>query len=295
MPFQRFQEETLTIVAADGRKLSARWWAGINASKYSVVFIPALAAPQGYLRWFAAYLAAQGWGVLTFDYRGIGASKDAQFDFTVTLDDWVNLDITASVAEVRRRTGTQFLGVIAHSVGGQLLGQSPVREYIDGALLISAQRGVPKLFQGMARMRTHYAYMVFPLLIRIFGYLPVTKYTLPQACPNQVLLQWIRWGRIGVFTDVNGENVEPRFADYKSPLITITISDDDYAPGAAVEALARLYVKATVRHEIISPQNYGLEKMGHFGFFHRRAPQKLWSQVEGWLKQLVLEADLTKS
>ncbi|MFM6517834.1 MAG: alpha/beta fold hydrolase, partial [Microcystis panniformis] len=97
-----------------------------------------MAAPQGYLRWFAAYLAAQGWGVLTFDYRGIGTSKDEQFDSTVTIDDWVNLDIPAAVSEVKRRTKTQFLAVIAHSVGGQLLGQSPVRQDIDGALFISS-------------------------------------------------------------------------------------------------------------------------------------------------------------
>lgn len=106
----------------------------------------------------------------------------------------------------------------------------------------------------------------------------------------------MRWGRTGLLTDANGVNVEPRFADYKSPLITITISDDDYyASAASVEALARLYVGATVRHEIISPQNYGIESIGHFGFFHRRAPQMLWSQAEEWLRQLVVEADLTKS
>lgn len=295
MPSQRFQEQNITIVAADGRKLSARWWAGTKASDRSLVFIPALAAPQGYLRWFATYLAAQGWGVLTFDYRGIGASKDSPLDSVVTLDDWVNLDIPSAVAEVKQRTGTQFLGVIAHSVGGQLLGQSPVRQCIDGALFISAQRGIPKLFKGMARLQIHYAYTLFPILIRIFGELPISKFTLPQECPSSVLLQWIRWGQTGVLTDANGMNVEPRFADYESLLMTITISDDYYASAASVEALAHLYVGATVRHEIISPHDYGLESIGHFGFFHRRAPQMLWFQVEEWMRQLSLEVDLTKS
>lgn len=296
MPSRRFSEENVTIVTADGRQLSARWWLGTEASEHSVIFLPALAAPQIYLRWFAAYLATQGWGVLTFDYRGIGASKNAQLDSLVTFDDWVNLDIPAVVAEVKQRTGTKFLGVIAHSIGGHLLGQSPVRQCIDGALFISAQRGIPNLFKGMARLRIHYAYTLFPIFIRLFKELPVSKYTLPQGCPSLVLLQWMRWGRTGVITDANGVNVEPQFADYKSPLVTITISDDDYyASAASVEALARLYVGATVRHEIISPQNYGLESIGHFGFFHRRAPQRLWSQAEEWLRQLVVEADSTKS
>jgi predicted alpha/beta hydrolase len=111
--------------------------------------LPGMAAPQGYSALVAAYLLRQGWGVLTFDYRGIGTSKDEQFDSTVTIDDWVNLDVPAAVSEVKRQTKTQFLAVIAHSVGGQLLGQSPVRQDIDGALFISSQRA-PKLFQGMA-------------------------------------------------------------------------------------------------------------------------------------------------
>ena len=280
MPSRRFREENITIVAADGRNLSARWWSGAKASEQSVLFLPAIGAPQIYLRSFAAYLAAQGWGVLTFDYRGIGGSKDASVDFLVTADDWINLDIPAAVAEVKRRTRSKFLGAIAHSIGGQLLGQSPVRQFIDGALFISSQRGIPKLFQAKARLRIHYAYTFFPIFIRIFGYLPVSKFTLPQPCPSEVLLQWIRWGRTGVFTDVNGVNVEARFADYKSPLITVTISDDDYyASAASVEALAHLYVGTKVRHEMISPQDYGLESIGHFGFFHRRAPQMLWSQT----------------
>ena len=296
MKLQKFREETITIVAADGRKLSARWWLGKNASERSVIFLPGMAAPQGYLRWFAAYLAAQGWGVLTFDYRGIGTSKDVQFDSTITIDDWVNLDIPAAVSEVKHRTKTQFLAVIAHSVGGQLLGQSPVRQDIDAALFISAQRGIPKLFKGMARMRIHYAYTIFPILIRIFGKLPISQWTLPQDCPSNVLLEWMRWGRTGIFTDVQGVNVELRFADYKGPLITIIIADDrDYASAASVEALASLYLGAKIRQEKIVPQDYGLDTIGHFGFFHRRAPQSLWSQAEEWLRQLHFEADLAKS
>jgi predicted alpha/beta hydrolase len=293
---QRFPSEKITIVAADGRKLSARWLQGENAYERSVFFIPAFAAPQVYLQCFAAYLAQQGWGVMTFDYRGIGASKDERLDSSVTIDDWVNLDIPAVVYEIKRRTQTLFLGAIAHSVGGQLLGQSPVRQCIDGALFISSQRGIPKLFEGMARLRIHYAYTVFPILIRIFGNLPISKFTLPQQCPSQALLQWIGWGRTGVFTDINGVNIEQRFADYKRSLITITIADDlDYASAASVEALANLYLEANIRQEKIVPQDYGLDTVGHFGFFHRQAPQSLWSQAEAWLRQLHVEADVAKS
>ncbi|AFY47235.1 putative alpha/beta hydrolase [Nostoc sp. PCC 7524] len=290
MPLLRASEENFTIVTSDNRKLSARWWSGAEASERSVVFLSAFAAPQIYLRWFAAYLAAQGWGVLTFDYRGIGGSKDAgvELDSQTTFDDWVNLDIPAAIAEVRQRTKTKFLGVIAHSIGGQLLGQSLACKSIDGALFISSQRLMPELFKGKARLRIHYAYTLFPVFIQIFGHLPISKFTLPQECPKQILLQGIRWGQSGLITDASGVNIESRFAEYKRPLIMITISDDDYyASPASVEALAKLYAGAKIRHKIITPQDYGLEKIGHFGFFNRHVPKELWCQAEEWLRELI--------
>lgn len=283
----RIPVESFPLAASDGRQLAARWRPGTEASTRSLVILSALGAPQAYLSWFAMYLARQGWGVLTFDYRGIGQSRQPDLDSHVTADDWVNLDLPAAFAAVQHRTNAAFTGVIAHSVGGQLLGQSPIRSSIDGALFISAQRGMPYLFEGRSRLRIHYAYTLFPLLIRLFGELPVAKWTLPQPCPAQALLQWMRWGRTGSITDCHGNSMESRFADYRGPLTTVVIADDqDYASPASVAALARLYTHAILTESTVSPQDYGLSSLGHFGLFHRHAPRALWDQMEGELRQM---------
>lgn len=267
--------------------LSARWWQGTQAAERSVVFVPALAAPQEYLHFFAGYLAQRGWGALTFDYRSAGSSRDATADPSVTLDDWANLDLPAAVSEAQRRANPKFLAAVAHSIGGQLLGQSPIRHDVNGALFIAAQRGIPKLYKGVGRLRVEYAYALFPTLIRLFGRLPVSSLTLPAACSGQAVRQWVRWGRGGVFTDSSGVNVESRFADYRGPLTAVTIADDEYyAPAEAVEALTRMYRNAEVKREVIRPQDYGVETIGHFGFFHRRAPRELWDQAETWLREM---------
>lgn len=283
--------EPLTIVAADGRALAARWWSGAQASTRCVIFLPGLAAPQAYFRSVAGYLAHKGWGVLSFDYRSVGGSRDAASDRTVTLDDWVNQDLPAAEAEARRRSGTKFLAVIAHSIGGQLFGQSEIRHTIDAALFISAQRGIPRLYSGRSRVRIEYAYLSFSVLIHALGYLPVSKATLPETCSGQALLQWISWGRKATFTDTHGVNVERRFADYSGPLTAITIADDDdYAPARAVEALTSLYTGARVRREVIQPKDFSVNSLGHFGFFHPRAPRKLWAQTELWLRTMEEDA-----
>jgi len=279
--------EKITLEAADGRQLSARWWPGTQAAQRSAVFIPALAAPQEYLHFFASFLAQRGWGVLIFDYRSVGGSRDAASDSSVTLDDWANLDLPAAVAEVKRRADPKFLAAVAHSIGGQLLGQSPIRHDVNGALFIAAQRGVPKFYKGVGRLRIEYAYAIFPILIRLFGRLPISSVTLPDACSGQAVRQWVRWGRSGVFTDGDGANVESRFAEFSGPLTAVAIADDEhYAPAEAVEALTRMYQNAELRREIIRPQDYGVERIGHFGFFHRRAPRELWDQGETWLREM---------
>jgi predicted alpha/beta hydrolase len=279
--------QKIAIEAADGRQLSARWWPGTHAAQRSVVFIPALAAPQEYLHFFASYLAQRGWGVLTFDYRSVGASRDADADSSVTLDDWVNLDLPGAISEVKRRASPKFLAAIAHSIGGQLLGQSAIRHDVNGALFIAAQRGIPKFYKGGGRLRIEYAYSVFPILIRLLGRMPVSSFTFPDACSGQAVRQWVRWGRSGVFTDNDGVNVESRFVEYRGPLTAVTVADDEhYAPAESVEALTRMYQNAELRREIIRPQDYGVETIGHFGFFHRRAPRELWDQGETWLREM---------
>jgi predicted alpha/beta hydrolase len=283
--------QKIALEAADGRRLSARWWPGAQAAERSVVFIPALAAPQEYLHFFASHLAQRGWGVLTFDYRSVGASRDAASDSSVTLDDWANLDLASAVSEVKRRANPAFLAAIAHSIGGQLLGQSPVRHQVQGALFIAAQRGIPRLYKGIGRLRVEYAYIVFPLLIRLLGRLPISSVTLPDACSSRAVRQWIRWGRSGVFTDSSGANVEARFVEYRGPLTAVAIADDEYyAPAAAIEALTQLYQNAELRREVIRPRDYGVKAIGHFGFFHRRAPRELWVLAETWLRDLETQA-----
>ncbi len=224
---------------------------------------------------------------MTFDYRSVGSSRDAAADSAVTLDDWANLDLPAAVFEVKRRADPRFLAVIAHSIGGQLLGQSPIRHEVNGALFIAAQRGIPNFYKGIGRLRVEYAYTIFPILIRILGRLPVSSFTLPDACSGRAVRQWVEWGRGGVFTDIRGADVESRFEEYRGSLTAVTIADDEYyAPAEAVEALTRMYRNAELRREILRPQDYSVQTIGHFGFFHRRAPRDLWERCEKWLREL---------
>jgi len=38
------------------------------------------------------------------------------------------------------------------------------------------------------------------------------------------------------------------------------------------------------------PDEVGLERLGHFGLFHPRAPRALWEKAESWLRRLEAES-----
>jgi predicted alpha/beta hydrolase len=93
------------LTAADGRWLSARWFepAGQPARAVAVVNA-ATGVPQRFYRHFALWLAARGYAVLTYDYRGIGESRQGPLRAeTARMRDWALLDMPAALAEAARR------------------------------------------------------------------------------------------------------------------------------------------------------------------------------------------------
>jgi predicted alpha/beta hydrolase len=93
------------LTAADGRRLAARWFepAGQPARAVAVVNA-ATGVPQRFYRHFALWLAARGYAVLTYDYRGIGESRQGPLRAeTARMRDWALLDMPAALAEAERR------------------------------------------------------------------------------------------------------------------------------------------------------------------------------------------------
>lgn len=113
------------LTAADGRRLAARWFepAGQPARAVAVVNA-ATGVPQRFYRHFALWLAARGYAVLTYDYRGIGESRQGPLRAeTARMRDWALLDMPAALAEAARRRagGTpdgRAAGPSLHHAGG---------------------------------------------------------------------------------------------------------------------------------------------------------------------------------
>ena len=64
-----------TFVAADGFDLHGKLWSPVDQAHTALLINPATGVAAKYYSRYASYLAAAGFLVLTYDYRGIGASK----------------------------------------------------------------------------------------------------------------------------------------------------------------------------------------------------------------------------
>ena len=67
--------DDITVPAADGYKLAATLFLPRGAKRHAVLINSATATPRKIYRGFAGYLAHRGCAVLTYDYRGIGGSR----------------------------------------------------------------------------------------------------------------------------------------------------------------------------------------------------------------------------
>ena len=105
--------DDITFPAVDGYALGATLFLPRGAKQHAVLINSATAVPRKIYRKFAGYLARRGFAVLTYDYRGIGDSRQRALvgynqpkslvGFKATMVDWAALDVTAAVGWMRER------------------------------------------------------------------------------------------------------------------------------------------------------------------------------------------------
>ena len=174
-----------------------------GAKRQAVLINSATAVPRKLYRGFAGYLAGRGCAVLTYDYRGIGGSRQKAMTgynrpkslvgFKASMSDWAAQDVTAAVSWMRERYKALPFAYVGHSFGGQALGLLPNNSEISRALFIAAQAGYWKLMTVPERYRV-YAILNFVgvPLTRSLGYLP-GKAGLGIDLPKDAFLQWVGW------------------------------------------------------------------------------------------------------
>lgn len=275
-----------TVAAGDGYPLSAHTFGDAHAARAAVLVVPAMGVEQQYYAAFAHWLAARGYFVVTFDYRGIGRSRHGSLrQLNADVLTWAEQDTGAMVAFLRERAGGRPLLWVGHSLGGQILPLVPGHEHVKAMVTVAAGSGYWRDYApGLKRVVPLLWFVIVPLSIPLAGYFPGRMLRMIGDLPAGVMRQWRSWCLDPDYLfGVMPAAVRELYAALKLPLLSLSFADDEYLSERNIQSLHGFYAGAARDMRRISPADIGVAGIGHFGFFRRRFEASLWPRAGDWL------------
>jgi predicted alpha/beta hydrolase len=270
------------VTTGDGEPLATRFFAPPAAPRGAVLIGPAMGTPQDFYRALAEWLAGQGYLCATFDYRGTGLSRRGGLrGFKADLFDWARFDCAAMVDETARRAPGAPLYWIGHSLGGQILALVPNRDRVAKAITIATGSGYWRENSPQIRPMAWWLWFcVVPIALRLWGYFPGKALRKVGDLPLGVMAQWRRWCLDREYSvGAEGAAVRAEYASVRTPIVSLSFADDEMMSLANTESIHGFYSGAPRKMRRIAPQEIGVPRIGHFGFFRPRFEAALWRPV----------------
>ncbi|MFN4208908.1 MAG: alpha/beta fold hydrolase [Agrobacterium albertimagni] len=278
------------LTAADEVRLTGHWWRPAEPTPTTTVIInPATGVHARYYHRYAAYLAANGFAVLTYDYRGIGLSRPESLDgSTFTWRQWGEKDFDAALRHALDQDRSGRVLVVGHSIGGFLPGYSSAVGRVSAMLSVGGQYGYWGDYTPTRRLQLFLKWHVaMPAITFALGHFPGKRLGWLEDLPQGVAYGWgLQQGRAeqGLSREA-AEVMCDRFATATGPILSVTMSDDEFATPKAISRAMRYYRSAMVTKVLLTPHDLGFAKVGHFDLFHARHQTGFWRQSLDFLRE----------
>jgi len=282
--------------ASDGYAIGGFLWRNPapGAGKQPVVIINAATSVTcGYYTRFAAFLCEQGFDVLTYDYRGIGLSRPRSLRrFPASWIDWGKLDFEAVLLHAKGSFPGQPIDVVAHSIGGFIIGFAPSNHLIRRIVTMGAQHAYWRDYAPRSRYRMLVKWhLVMPLLTAVVGYFPGRILGWLEDTPSGVVRDWSRAQRRfeDGYRSLTSKHAEAKalmqqFSAVTAPTLALSVTDDDFGTVPAIERVLAYFTGSPATHLRISPESIAQAAIGHFAFFSGRHEKTLWPIPLEWLR-----------
>lgn len=278
----------LVLPAKDGYPLSAhRFDPSTQPAKGVILIAPAMAVVQAFYAPFAQFLASQGYRVWTFDYRGTGASLQGSMrGAQASLSDWIHKDYDAILCHANDQDAGLPIFAIGHSFGGQVAPLLPSRERLQGLITIASGSGAMRHNTASTRRAAPLLwYLLAPLLCPLFGYFPGAKIGVIGDVPSGAIMQWRRWCLSPDYLLTGEQGARAAYASARYPVLGLAFADDELLLEQGVRFLHQAYQQSQPDYRVLQAQQFGLKRIGHFGFFKGQHAAALWPMIPQWLAQ----------
>lgn len=234
---------------------------------------------QAYYRPLAEWLAREGFVAATFDYRGIGLSRPPRLrDVRADILDWARLDCAAMIDALAARAPGVPITWVGHSLGGQILPFVPNRERVAKAVAVASGSGYWREHDApMRRQAWLLWFVVAPAALALCGYFPGRRLRIVGDLPAGVMRQWRRWCLDPDYAmGAEGDRARAQYAAVRTPIASLSFHDDEFMSERNTESLLGFYANAPKAVKRLRPEDAGVPRIGHFGFFRAAFEATLW-------------------
>lgn len=258
-----------TINTTGGHQISFSEFVGSSPAKASILIASATGVKKEYYQKFAEFLCQENFNVYTFDYTGIGDSRQGSIKKNkASASSWAQNDLDAAIKLVKGTHIDTKLILMGHSIGGQLIGLDPSSKLADAIILVAAQTGYWRFWNGFNKIKMYTTwYFLIPTLTAVFGYFPGKRLGLSEDLPKNMALEWRKWCCSKNYLFDHHPHAKQKYESIHCPIISFSAEDDDFAPRTTVDWLTGKYSKAAVQRKHLIPSELGVKNIGHFGFF----------------------------
>jgi predicted alpha/beta hydrolase len=291
------EPEPFSQRAADGFVIQGFLWRGSTAGageRPVLVINPATSVRCRYYARFAAFLLGHGFDVITYDYRGIGESRPRSLrGFRAGWVDWGHLDCDAVLRFAAATSPGQPIHVVAHSIGGFVLGLAGSNHLVERVCTVGAQYAYWPDYAARSRLQMVLRWHVaMPLVTAAYGYFPGKRLGWLEDTPAGVVRDWVlshrrceeAWPSRASFRHPGRRELLRRFAAVTGATLAVSVTDDEFGTIPAVERLLAYFTGSPRKHLRVSPASVGVESIGHFGFFNSRFAGTLWPLALRWFQ-----------
>jgi predicted alpha/beta hydrolase len=275
-----------TAKAADGFDLAVTRFPADGKAWATTLIAGAMGVRQDFYEPLARFLAENGVHVLTFDYRGMGASREGSLrGFRTDITTWAQSDLDAMLREARAMDPGLPALAVGHSLGGQLFGSVPACAGLRAFVTVTAGSGWYGHNQRMPLQVRFFWFVAIPLLTPLFGYFPGKRLRMVGDLPSGVAWQWRRWCTHRDYLLCEGEAMRQRYAGVTVPVLGYSFADDAMLTRQSIDELHGFYRNARVERRHVAPAEAGLRRIGHMGYFLPESRDILWRDTLAWLRE----------
>ncbi|KID56624.1 alpha/beta hydrolase [Pseudoalteromonas luteoviolacea] len=284
MPFIVCRE--ITIHCEDKYPLAATVFLPKGTLKGAVVIGPATGIKRQFYTAFAEFLAGSGYGVLTYDNRGIGQSLHGEIDkHPATLQSWGQQDLPAAISALKSEFQNVNYHLVGHSAGGQLIGLAPNATELSSMFNFASSSGRLLNMKVKDQFKSHFFMNVFiPFSNLVFGHTKSHWFGMGEPLPKAVAAQWRTWcNGCGYVKTAFGKTIDTHyFNELTFPSMWVNAVDDFIANHKNVKDMIAVSPNSVAETLTLVPKEYGLKEIGHMKFFSRKS-SILWQICLDWL------------